>query len=372
MTSDTQVKIGKIISQLKSEFYERDTIIEACWAAILSGNHVLLLGQPGTAKSMITDAICKRIMGTKYFQWLLTRFSTPEEIFGPVSLKSLENDEYRRITSNKLPEAHIAFLDEVWKANSAILNSMLTIINERKFDNGSTRNDVDLISVFGASNELPQDEELAALYDRFILRFDVPYIREASHWKSLISGAVGDTKSGGDTISLEELKSAMDKVKNVAFPDEVVNAMLNIKMDLEHEGIVASDRRWKQTVRVLQAWAWIHGRDSVEEQDLELLCEMLWREPEQRVTLVSKILSVTNPLNLEAVKYHDDCLGVFQTFSPTVSTSTKEEVAQKLRSALEQMDTTLKIADPAKSTKLKETRVEVAQWYRQVVQSIDL
>ena len=120
-----------------------------------------------------------RSAGARYFQWLLTKFTTPEELFGAVSLRGLENDEYRRVTSGKLPEAHIAFLDEVFKASSSILNTLLTIMNERIFYNGTEKVRIPLISLFGASNELPSEEdELEALYDRFLLRYVVDYIKE--------------------------------------------------------------------------------------------------------------------------------------------------------------------------------------------------
>ena len=382
MNPQIRTTIKCIIGQLNQQFFERETIIKACWAAILSRSHILLLGAPGTAKSAIISSICKRITGTSYFEWLLTRFSTPEELFGPVSLKGLENDEYRRITTNKLPEAHIAFLDEIWKGGSAILNSLLTAINERCFDNGKIRESIPLVSLCAASNELPEEKELDALYDRFILRFWVPYIQESSNWCSLIASAV-PTKydpatnmpkpdSGPTTITLSDLEKAQVNVMSVKFPEAVINTMRDIKMTLEREGVVASDRRWKQTVRVLQAWAWLDGRDEVTEQDLELLCEMLWKEPEQRPVLVSKILSVTNPLDLEATKFYDDCLSVFSQFSPDCASSTKEEVAAKLRSALEKIDNTLKIADPVKTKKMKEVRESIKSWYKQVIITLEL
>ena len=330
---------------------------------------MLLLGVPGTAKSLITDTICASITDAQYFQWLLTRFSTPEELFGPVSLKSLENDDYRRIVDGKLPEAHIAFIDEIFKGNAAILNSLLTAIN----DNGKNRLRIPLISMFGASNELPEEEELAALYDRFILRFDVKYIQESRNWCSLMKSAVSTNGNGTTTtLTLDELQAAQGEVEKVAFPDGVVNTMRDIKMTLEKEGIVASDRRWKQTVRVLQARAWLNGRTEVEEQDLELLCDMMWKEPEQRSVLVSKIMSITNPLDLEATKLYDDCLGVFSRFSPDGPSADKEEIVAKLRSALDKIDTTLKIADPAKTKKMKSVKESVQGWYRQAVASLDI
>src|SRR5262247_1833164 len=173
-----QEKLKKIREELRQTFLERADLIDGALAALLSSHHVLLIGPPGTAKSMLADELCARIEGANYFQWLLTRFSTPEEIFGAVSLKALEQDDYRRVTAHKLPEAHIAFLDEIFKANSSILNAILTLINERIFHNGKEIVSVPLLTLFGASNELPEDDELTALYDRFLLRFVVNYIVE--------------------------------------------------------------------------------------------------------------------------------------------------------------------------------------------------
>ena len=363
-------KITAIIDELQSNFYERDMIIKAAWCAILAKQHMLLLGVPGTAKSLITDMLCKSLQGAHYFQWLLTRFSVPEELFGPVSLKGLENDDYKRVITNKLPEAHIAFIDEIFKGNAAILNSLLTAINERAFDNGSSRIRIPLVTMFGASNELPEEEELAALYDRFILRFDVKSIQEASNWCALMKS--NDMPNPTSFIGMTELAQMQDDVTKVKLTDSIVNTMRDIKMTLEKEGVVASDRRWKQTVRVLKAHAWLDGRVEIEEQDLEILCDMLWKEPEQRAVLVSKILSVTNPLDLEATKFYDDCLGVFSKFSPDGASADVQEIAAKLRMAMDKIDGIMKIADPSKTKKLISVQSSVKGWYRQVVEVMDI
>src|SRR5437870_5855294 len=160
-----------IRDELQQVFLERTELIDGALVALVAAQHVLVIGPPGTAKSMLADEICRRIEGANYFQWLLTRFTTPEEIFGAVSLKALEQDDYRRVTAHKLPESHIAFLDEIFKANSSILNAILTLINERLFHNGKEVVPVRLLTLFGASNELPEEEELTALYDRFLVRF---------------------------------------------------------------------------------------------------------------------------------------------------------------------------------------------------------
>jgi len=186
-------KLNNIIKELKSDFYERDEVVEGSVCALLTSNHMLILGPPGTAKSQLSNELCSRITGTQYFHWLLTKFTTPEEIFGSVSLKGLENDEYRRITTHKFPEAHIAFLDEIFKASSSILNSLLTAVNERIFFNGTSKYEIPLISLFGASNELPaDDDELDALYDRFMLRYAVGYIKEDFRFLKMVQGVKGN------------------------------------------------------------------------------------------------------------------------------------------------------------------------------------
>src|SRR5882757_9552149 len=149
-------KLARIREELKQMFLERADLIDGALAALLSSHHLLIIGPPGTAKSMLADELCRRIEGANYFQWLLTRFTTPEELFGAVSLKALEQDDYRRLTTQKLPEAHIAFLDEVFKASSSILNTILTLMNERRFHNGREVAPVPLLTLFAAANELPE------------------------------------------------------------------------------------------------------------------------------------------------------------------------------------------------------------------------
>src|SRR5713226_799834 len=279
IVTDTAVsKIARIRGELNRMFLERVDLIDGAIVAMLSANHVLIIGPPGTAKSMLADELCERIEGANYFQWLLTKFSTPEEIFGAVSLKSLEQDDYRRVTDHKLPEAHIAFLDEIFKANSSILNALLTLINERIFHNGRERITVPLITMFGASNELPDEEELTALFDRFMLRFMVDYIGEDFRFLKMLEGIRAPERTMLNFAELDELRH---RAAAVRVPGGVLRAIAELRRSLAAQQIIASDRRWRNSLGILRAHAMITGRDQVTEDDLTFLEHVLWKDPEE-------------------------------------------------------------------------------------------
>ncbi|MDP2019255.1 MAG: AAA family ATPase, partial [Hydrogenophaga sp.] len=184
-----------MLAELERGLLQRDVAARALLLAALAGEHVLLLGPPGTAKSELARRLQRLLPGAHYFERLLTRFTVPEELFGPLSLRALEDDRYERLTEGYLPSAEVAFLDEVFKANSAILNTLLGLLHERQFDNGSQRLPVPLVCLVGASNEQPQDDSLLAFYDRFLLRVPVQPVDDA-HFTALL---LTDATAAGDT-----------------------------------------------------------------------------------------------------------------------------------------------------------------------------
>ncbi len=282
-------KLLALRDELRQTFLERGELIDGALAALLSAQNLLIIGPPGTAKSMLADELCRRIEGADYFQWLLTRFTAPEELFGAVSLKGLEQDDYRRVTAHKLPEAHIAFLDEVFKANSSILNSILSIINERRFHNGQHVRDVPLMTLFGASNELPEDDELTALYDRFLLRFVVGYIEEDYRFLRMLEAPSREAKV---CLTLEDLDQMQREAGGQPVPGHVYRAIAEIRRQLGKKQIVASDRRYRQSLALMKAHSYLAGDPQVSDQSLLFLEHILWREPSERADVSAAIREI--------------------------------------------------------------------------------
>ncbi|GGA40971.1 AAA family ATPase [Psychrobacillus lasiicapitis] len=274
-------KLEEIRQALNFKFLERENEVEGILVALLSRQHMLMIGPAGTAKSALSSELSKIIEGTSYFQWLLTKFSTPEEVFGPLSLKDLEQGIYKRITKTKMPEANIVFLDEIFKANSAILNSLLTLINERLFYNNGLPDRVPLMSVIGASNEYPEEEEgLEALFDRFLLRFEINPIVDEKNFISMLK-AEGEVMHM-PCMTMEELMHLQFLTDKVVIPDEVYKALSKIRVGLRDEGIHPSDRRFKQSLSILQAKALINQRQVVQVDDIKILENVLWEKVDQK------------------------------------------------------------------------------------------
>ncbi len=297
--SVTVEKLRRIRAELRETFLEREAVVDGVLAALIAGEHVLLVGPPGTAKSMLAEEVCRRIEGGTYFSWLLTKFTTPEEIFGAISLAGLERDEYRRVTTGKLAEAHVAFLDEVFKASSAILNALLTILNERRFHNAGRAEPVPLRTLVGATNEVPSEDDLSALYDRFLVRFVVDYLQEDFRFLKMLTMSPTQT-STRTTLSVPEIDALAAAASRVEVPDGLLHDLAALHRDLGARGIVASDRRWRGSLGVLRAHALLHGRSRVGPEDAAMLEHLLWTEPSEIPEVSTAIAALTRGHENEA------------------------------------------------------------------------
>ena len=284
-------------TELSSALIERDEEIDLALTALLAGEHLLLVGPPGCAKSLLLDSMM-RWMDCRKFSVLMNRFTVPEEVLGPVSLVGLKSDVYRRVTVGKLPEAELAFLDEVFKASSAILNVLLKILNERTFDNGGEVVSVPLLLCVAASNEWVQPEsakELSALFDRFLIRKEVRPIRSPEGRDGLLWRGRHEPELS-TALTREELTTARRETATLPWSDEAKEALTRVLSELAREGVRPGDRRQYKSVGVARAYAYLEGAREVEPDHLSVLRHVLWDDPEgQPKTVGEVILRVANP-----------------------------------------------------------------------------
>jgi MoxR-like ATPase len=273
MQTNRAARLRALIDALELGLVERRQSVRLCFLAALAGEHTLFIGPPGTAKSELARRLHTVFRDARYFERLLTRFSVPEELFGPLSIKALEEDRYERHTDGFLPDASIAFIDEVFKANSAILNALLTLLNEREFDNGAGRQRCPLISAVGATNVVPEDEIAEAFFDRFLVRLPVAPVSSEGFGALLEAGRARDWTPPGPGLTLDgdDLARLAADAAAVEVPADFVAVLAELRQHFAAVTIHVSDRRWVKIVWLLRVAAASEGRAAVALWDLLLL-----------------------------------------------------------------------------------------------------
>lgn len=350
-------RFKQLLGEMNRGIYEKEMEISLSLLAALAGESIILLGPPGVAKSMVARQLKTAFKDARSFEYLMSRFSTPDEIFGPVSIQKLKtSDTYERAVEGYLPTADVVFLDEIWKAGPAIQNTLLTVINEKIFRNGNREMHLPLKLLVAASNELPaKGEGLEALWDRFVIRIESRPIKLEKNFRAMLleaptdflgptdftdstdsSGSMGkcgftDSADFSDStdfsdlkITAEEYAEWVEKICKIGVKAEVLDAISAIRKSLravnvdeaaERRNIYVSDRRWKNIVRLLRTSAFMQDREEVDICDLLPIYHCLWQEPEERDAIRSiviralfspfaeKLVEMKNAL-AEDIKYH--------------------------------------------------------------------
>lgn len=347
-------RFKQLLGEMNRGIYEKETEISLSLLAALAGESIILLGPPGVAKSMVARQLKTAFREAQSFEYLMSRFSTPDEIFGPVSIQKLKtSDTYERAVEGYLPTADVVFLDEIWKAGPAIQNTLLTVINEKIFRNGNREMHLPLKLLVAASNELPaKGEGLEALWDRFVIRIESRPIKLEKNFRAMLLDSHADflgptdftdsTDFSGFTgglghadfvdnadfsdlkITSEEYAEWTEKICKIGVKEEVLDAISAIRKSLravnvdeaaERRNIYVSDRRWKNIVRLLRTSAFMQDREEVDICDLLPIYHCLWQEPEERDAIrniviralfspfADKLVEMKNAL-AEDIKYH--------------------------------------------------------------------
>lgn len=324
-------KMRIIEAELNQVFFEREEVVRDSFLALVTKQNLFMYGPPGTGKSALTNAINSRIVNSAYFYWLLNRTSDVSEVVGPYSIAQMEHDKFIRITDGKLVEADIGFIDEVWKANEPVLNMMLPIMNERIFFNDGKAHKIPLLTLFGASNEFPEDSVLAALYDRFMFREDVEPIKDASSRIKMykvysMQRNKGVNFNAKTFLTLDELYFLQNTCGKVKVPDDILTQFEKMLLTITNEGIIVSDRRRNKCIDILQGSALYNCRNTVTEDDFVSLKNVLWNDLAEIPTVDNIIMKMVNVYQSEI----NNVMKQFNEIKETIAAETDDSKKTQL------------------------------------------
>lgn len=295
--------IMEIKRELSARVVNRSREIDALLTALIAGQHIFLLGTPGIGKSMLIDLLCQ-CLDAQDFSILMTKFTVLEDLYGPLSAKGLAEDRWEHQITGFLPTAQLAYLDEAWKCNGASLNALLWATNERKFRNGDKVFPIPLSTAFLASNELPENEALSAIYDRIGIRVEVPPSMDDGSFDRMMDMVIdGSTKPiDKPFVTWAQVEAAKLEASQIPFPAETRIKITELRRKLRDAGIDPTPRRWALSAPILRAVAWLDGAPQVETEHLADLANVLWDRPEQQGTVEGITLGLANPLQKKALE----------------------------------------------------------------------
>jgi MoxR-like ATPase len=284
-------KVREVGRALDERYLDKSEIVRMLLVTLVAGEHMLIVGPPGTAKSALVRHLA-RLVDARYFEYLLTRFSEPNEIFGPVDIKAFREGTFVRRVEAMLPDAEIVFLDEIFKSNSAILNALLSILNERRFFTGSATIKVPLCSLFGATNEVPNDDALGAIFDRFLVRTLSDNL-DSFHFHGLVerglraeAAALGAARGDGvedvmPLLSIGDVRRLQERLPQfLRFSEEFLARYKGLIFQIRSEGVTVSDRRVVKLLKMFAASALIDGRPTAHDGDFFVL-RHVWNSTDQ-------------------------------------------------------------------------------------------
>lgn len=285
-------KLNKVLTFVKDTFVGKNDVVDLLGICLLARENAFLYGPPGTAKSAIVRTLAKTVKDGKNFEYLLTRFTEPNEIFGPFDIRKLKEGELLTNTEGMMPEASMVFLDEIFNANSAILNSLLMALNEKIFRRGKETKHLPALMFVGASNVLPEDEALNALFDRFLIRINVDYVSPDLLHQVLLAGRKLENNMETETpeILSNEIRDLQELCKTIDLRP-VYEVYLNTVISLRNTGIAISDRRAVKLQNLIAASALICGRNEAVLSDLWVL-KHIW-DTEEQIEILEGIVNRT-------------------------------------------------------------------------------
>jgi len=303
-------KFETMEQEMSNFFLERNNQVRGLIIALLAEENVVFIAPPGTSKSLMVRNLSDRIIGESdedYFEWLMTKFTKPEEILGPMVVDKLVEGIVEYKPDFKLPRARIAYLDEIFKCNSSMLNCLLSALNEKIVYNANKPTPIPLQMLVGTSNEIPQDESLKALYDRFRLRYTADYIQEPGNLRKLLDKNPDKIPSEGK-VSMDDIAEARRQINEaVKFPEEKQKILTKIVYSLSEAGFRPSDRTINKVGEIIKAEAWMNNHIDVDEYDMEILENVFWDEPKTKKEIRSIIFQIINPLGEDVLLIYEKC-----------------------------------------------------------------